>query len=69
MGCAEAPGWLSRLSDTLDYGSGFDLRVVSSSSTLGSTVGIEPTLFYLFIFLEPTLEKKKKVVIRDSQLL
>ena len=39
-----APGWLSGLSvrQTLDLGSGLDLRVGSSSPPLGSALGVEP---------------------------
>ena len=37
--------WMGQLAKhlTLDLSSGLDLRVMSSSPTLGSTLGIEPT--------------------------
>jgi len=39
-----APGWLSRLSPTLDFGSGYDLRVMELNPLLGSILGMELTL-------------------------
>ena len=36
-GCG-APGWLSQLSATLDFGSGHDLRVMRLSSASGSVL-------------------------------
>ena len=36
--------WVAQLSVRLDFSSGLDLRVVSSSPALGSSLGLEPTL-------------------------
>ena len=38
-----APGWLRWLCIQLKLSSGFDLRVMSSSSVLDPMVGVEPT--------------------------
>ena len=41
--CSVQGTWVfSRLSIQLDLSSGLDLRVVSSSPVLGSTLGVEP---------------------------
>jgi len=36
-----APGWLSWLSIQLDFSLGHDLRIMRSSPTLGSVLGVE----------------------------